>query len=96
LLAMPLRVSARTSTDYEPRHDPEFIGKVASLLLENYGHPVRIGRHLHADVWVVREAVEELRRSWGFTVNATKGVPGYTLSGWQRPSKAEKGRRSRR
>ena len=77
------------STEYNIRHDPEAVDKVAWLLLEGFrqqpGYPVRLGRALGTkDVWAVSTIVETLRRL-GWIIDGHRGIAGYTLRGWTRP-----------
>lgn len=83
-LCQSCRRKWQESPEYDPRADPEFVGEVATLLMQHLGRRIAVGRVLGADVWVVGEAVKELRRR-GFVIHAKKGKPGYRMVGWRRP-----------
>ena len=78
--------------DYNPRHDPYFVEKVARVLFEHFGQRALISEFLEADSWQIGEAVKVLRSRWGFVIEADKRVAGYRLVGWQPPLVRHRGR----
>lgn len=67
-----------------PAHHPDFLDRVAAALLEHLGECVHLEAVVGGDPWSIHETVKYLRRL-GWTIEAQRGVPGYTLTGWSRP-----------
>jgi len=67
-----------------PSHHPTFADDVANALLEHFGERVHLEAVVGGDPWSIRETVLYLRRL-GWTIEAQRGVPGHTLTGWSRP-----------